>query len=137
MERETDSWPGWFLSHLYELGSDFGASIGRPLLLLVGLWLAMGLLIYFADGAMCALPVESYIGWRAVLIEPDIIGQIARAALLAVQPITNPLGVFGFKALMLAKYGWLNLVLLLDGIVSAALLALFFLAARRRFKMAA
>ncbi len=137
VERETDSWPGRYLSHLYEFGSDFGASFGRPLFWLLYLWVFMISIILIADGPIGALPKSDFIGWRAILVEPDIGGQIARAALLSMQPITNPLGVFGFKALMLAKYGWLNFVLLLDGIISAALLALFFLAARRRFKMAA
>jgi len=137
VERETDSWPAKILSHLYELGSDFGGSVGRPILLLLCLWIVTTSIIVTFDGAMCALPAESYTGWRAVFLQPDLEGKIARSMMLATQPITNPLGVFGFKSLMVAKSGWLNFALVLDGIVSAALLALFFLAARRRFKMAA
>ncbi len=135
IERETDTRFNKFLSYLYQWFSNYGSSTLRPVI-----WLAFLLafniwLIYQTDGATRAFPDEFYVGWRENLLDTGNSGSISRAALLALQSILNPFGIFGARAMVVAETGLLNIWLGISGLFSAVLIALLILALRRRFKM--
>lgn len=136
VEREDDSWTNQVLSYVYEWASDFGSSALRPFLWqLLFISLSM-LLLVRSDGAVPASSeqVSSLVGWQTALVEP-ISGEYARALYLALQPLVNPIGIFGVKSLLVPKYPWLAVWLSLHGFLSVVLLALLIFAIRRRFKI--
>lgn len=136
VEREDDSPMNQLLSHLYEWMSDFGASALRPLVWQGVLFILSFSLILGSDGAVQASrdPASELAGWQQVLIDPRW-GACARAAYLAVQPLVNPIGIFGPRSLLIPQSPWLALWLSLAGILGIILLALFIFAIRRRFKI--
>ncbi len=123
-----------FVSWLYEKLSDYGSSAFRPVLWLVAMTITTGTLIYCFDGAVQAQP-EDYRGWQEALEGYDAWPAIERAFVLTMQATLNPLGIFGIKGLLIARYEWLALWLSFHGLATAVLVALFVFAIRRRFKM--
>jgi hypothetical protein len=124
------------LSHLYEWMSDFGSSALRPLVWQVVLFALSFSLILGSDGAVQASrdPASELIGWQQILIDPRW-GTFARAAYLALQPLVNPIGIFGPRSLLIPRFPWLAVWLSVAGILGIVLLALFIFAIRRRFKI--
>lgn len=137
VEREDDSWTNRVLSYVYEWASDFGSSALRPLLWQLLLISLSMLLILYSDGAVPALSEQasSLSGWQTFLVEPTTSGDYTRAFYLAVQPLVNPIGIFGVKSLLVPKYPWLAVWLSLHGLLAVVLLALLVFAIRRRFKI--
>jgi hypothetical protein len=137
VEREDDSWINRILSYLYEWLSDFGSSALRPLLWQGFLFFLSMSLILNSDGAVPALPEPSsaLVGWQTILQDPSLSGNYARAVYLALQPVVNPIGIFGPKSLLVPRYPWLVVWLSLHGVMSVILLALLVFAIRRRFKI--
>lgn len=94
------------------------------------------MLIYLGDGAVLVMDEDSYQdNWRDILVNPGFIGRFSKAIFLGIQPIINPLGVFGLKTILVAKQSWLALLMAVEGLFSVTLVALFILAIRRRFRM--
>jgi hypothetical protein len=136
LEREADSPSNRFFSYLYQYASDFGSSAIRPLLWLLLLLAANTVLVFLTNGADTAQPDEFYKqGWRSLLVQTDLSGRLARAFILALDPITNPLGVFATRTLLVAHHWAVAAWLVLCGLISAVLIALFIFALRRRFKI--
>jgi len=134
VEREDDSLMNRILSHLYEWMSDFGSSALRPLVWQGVLFVLSFSLILYSDGAVQASRDTEFVGWQQVLIDPRW-GACARAAYLAVQPLVNPIGIFGPKSVLIPRSAWLAVWLSVAGILGIVLLALFIFAIRRRFKI--
>jgi hypothetical protein len=133
VEREDDSWTNRFVSYLYEWMSDFGSSALRPSLWLVVLYLSSVCVIYHTDGAV---PAPELVGWQLALVDP-LCGDLTRALYLALQPVVNPIGIFGPKSLLIPRYSSLAVWLSLHGFFGLILLALLIFAIRRRFKIQA
>jgi len=135
VEREDDSWTNWFVSHLYEGMSDFGSSVLRPFLWLLLLYSVSVCAIFYSGGAEVP-PLSDLVGWQRTLIDPAW-GEYWRALYLALQPVVNPIGIFGPKWLLIPRYSDLAAWLSLHGFLSLILLALLIFAIRRRFKIQA
>src|SRR6266705_1554859 len=137
VEREDDSWTNRILSYLYEWLSDFGSSALTPLLWQVFLLSLSMSLIFYSDGAVLAFSesAPALVGWQTILIDTNESGDLARAVYLALQPVVNPIGIFGPKSLLVPRYPWLAVWLSLHGVLSVILLALLIFAIRRRFKI--
>lgn len=137
VERDDDSWTNRLLSRLYEVVSDFGSSALRPLLWEFMLFLLSMFFVLYSDGAVIvsAETVSGLVGWQTLLSEPTTYGEYSRAAYLAVQPVVNPLGVFGVKSILVPRYPWLAIWLSIHAILGVVLLALLVSAIRRRFKI--
>ena len=135
VEREDDSWTNWFVSHLYEGMSDFGSSALRPFLWLLLLYSVSVCAIFYWSGAEIP-PLSDLVGWQRALNDPAW-GEYWRAFYLALQPVVNPIGIFGPKWLLIPRYSELAAWLSLHGFLSLILLALLIFAIRRRFKIQA
>ena len=133
VERENDTFFNKVISHAYESFSDFGASALRPIIWWFIIGFASALLIYYFDGAVNAFSLNSehYTGWRSILI----CSNEYRSVYLSFQSMLNPLGVLGIKSLVIPASGWLVTYLLIQGLLSAILIALMIFAIRRRFKI--
>lgn len=134
VERETDTKMNNFFSVLYELLSDFGSSALRPILWLTGLLILSSVVFYAFDGAHVARS-DNLVGWRCVLLQSDQWGRAWRAVVMALQPITSPLSIFGARGLLVPNSISLAIWSVIQGVLSITFIALFLLAIRRRFKM--
>ena len=137
LDRKDETDWNKFISYFYEISSDFGAATFRPLGLLLSLFFATFLLGGLFEAVELQVDPSALVGWQEILGADGRSGDSARAALLAVQPIVNPLGIFGVKALVVAKNIWMAGWILVQGIISPILIAMFIFALRRRFKMGA
>ena len=131
IERENDPPLNKFLSLCYEMFSDYGASITRPLYCLTGLLLLSLFVIAGNDGVNLALAPETYKGWRTALIE----SKLSRAATLIGHYILNPFGILGTKALVVPSNGFFLFWVMLQSLLSTTFITLTILAIRRRFKL--
>ncbi|MDH5328254.1 MAG: hypothetical protein OEZ68_22100 [Gammaproteobacteria bacterium] len=136
MERHNDSpWSNLF-NIFYGLISNYGASIGKPLAWLAGLFLVCSVAIYGYDGAEKASADDQYSGWQKNLISPDKdTARIAKALYLTASYTVNPLGVFKTKNLIVPKDYPALAVSTVYSIFSSASFTLLILAIRRRFKL--
>jgi hypothetical protein len=121
------------ISRFYCILSNFGSSTIKPVLWFVFLF-AFTFLIVLWDGATAG-PSNELVGWQGALVGNSIDARLRRAFTLTAQSTLNPLGVLGTKGAVVAKDGWLALWLTVHGLFSAILIALFFFAVRRRFKI--
>src|SRR5258706_2568431 len=135
VEREDETWTNQFVSYLYEGMSDFGSSALRPFLWLLLFYALSVCAIFYSDGAEVP-PVFDLVGWQRALIDPAW-GEYWRALYLALQPVVNPIGIFGPKVLLIPRYPSLALWLSVHGFLGLILLALVIFAIRRRFKIQA
>ena len=134
VERETDLGMNKLLGRLYEVFSDHGSSTWRPIAWLLSFFFISFFGIFFVSGAVQGIPDEAmYTGWRSMLIEPGC--NVWQALYLAFQPIINPLGIFSSKTFLVPKSGWIAALLMLQGLLSPVLIALFIFAVRRRFRL--
>ena len=117
----------WFsitgnLSNLYDLISDYGENIAKPII-----WLDV-ITIYFTgwyyiDGGITA---------ENVLTE-SWLTKINPALGLALQNIFNPLGLFNKQAPLIVHNPWVALLSIIQSMLTFSVLALLLLAIRRRF----
>jgi len=135
IDREGDDWFTRVLSYLYQWASGFGSSPGRPLLWILVLWLLNSAIVYGINGAELARETSAYFGWQEALTDQGEEGRVLRSLHLAAPRILNPFGIFGARALLVAKWTALNIWLSGSGIASAGLIALAILSIRRRFRL--
>ncbi len=136
IERETETLPNRFFSWLYSIFSDYGASPGLPLAWLAVVWLFTAFLLLITGTV--AGGQEHAVGWLTVLFEEGCWSKFLRAAILGAQPLSWIGGLVssGAKGIVIAPvHWWMQAWLVIDGILSGVLLALFIFALRRRFKM--
>lgn len=135
-ERSEETLTNKFFNWLYEILSDYGASILRPILWLFFLGFLIALVLIECDGAVPtnALTRDAS-GWQAALLDDDIFTPRFRALYLSFYSIIHPLGLFGGQPVLIAKTPWLSSLLIVEGIFSATLIALTIFALRRRFKL--
>lgn len=123
-----------FVSWLYEMLSDYGASALRPLLWFLALLCLTTAILYLSDGVE-TVSADEFRGWQTALIGHSRSAAIHRAVALTMQSTLNPFGIFGPKGLVVARCSALEPWLLFHGLATTVLAALFILAIRRRFKM--
>lgn len=133
-ERLDDTVPNKIFSYCYAAFSDYGSSAFRPLLWLLATYLISAMLVYFSSGAVIPDPA-SLSGWKNVLAEGGVRGDISRSLVLALQPIVNPLQIFSVKALLDPRTGWIFVLMIVQSFLSIIWIALAVFAIRRRFKM--
>lgn len=119
-------------SHLYELGSDFGNSISRPLL-----WLTFFFLVI--NGLALSTGTEANtivaIGWRTELATETELGKVLRASVYALQSIFNPLNLFDSRPLVTVRSWFIAMLCGGLGILGTMAFTLFILSLRRRFRL--
>lgn len=121
------------MSVLYQVFSDFGLSAFRPIAWLFALILVSAVVTFTYDGAV--LVDKPPPGWYSILEEQGRTGRIARAIVMAWQPVTNPLGIRGSATLLAPDDTLLAIWLGVQSVLSLTLIALFVFALRRRLKM--
>lgn len=135
-ERRQETWTNKAISYIYDLFSDFGASILRPILWLLLLGVSVSYILITQDGAVPIRALESSaVGWQTALLGNDIAAPINRGFYLSFYSIIHPLGLFGGQPVLVASTQWLSSLLIIEGIFSATLIALTIFALRRRFKL--
>jgi len=137
VEREDDTWTNKIFSYFYEWVSDFGSSALRPILWQILLICISMLLILYSDGSVYVGQEFSpnKVSWQNIFVEDSTSGEYARAFYLALQPLVNPLGIFGHKLLLIPRYPWLAAWSTVHGFFAVIFLALTVFAIRRRFKI--
>jgi hypothetical protein len=118
----------WWTSLVYQAGSDFGNSIGRPLACFIVTMLALVALAYEV-GTHVARKDDELHGWQITLNDDELL----RAAQYAMQSI-NPLNLFG-SPLVVMSQKWGAIAGGILGVIGIAAFALLFLSVRRRFKL--
>ncbi len=112
VERSRDS--GWttILSWLYETGSQYGASSGRPVLWLLLLFaLSLGV-VGSTNGAVPAQDPRDYRGWEKVLLDKPFDGanydaKFYRALVISGNAALPPLRLFRTGSLVVPRNGWI------------------------------
>lgn len=132
--RDTEPLANRLVSYFYQLGSDYGNSISRPLVLLAGAFSAIFLLSLITRSSVANVS-EDATGWVGVLRECGWFPMVIRSAVYAAQSILNPLGLFSSKPLVNADTWWFGLLCSFLGLVGILALGLFVLSVRRRFKL--
>ncbi len=134
-ERENDTGIKWLVNVMYGVGSDYGLRPEWALHWALGLYLISACFIYFFDGSAQGLNLNQYHGWQKALTGHGYESQIRRAAILPLQSIVNPFGIFGVNRLVVAATGWGQIVLSIQGLLTDALLIMAALGIRKRFKV--
>ena len=135
VERENDDWSARVVSHLYECMSDFGASIGRPVLWWILLIAITTGLFTITEGVEAVSNPSAYVGWRADLTQPGAYGDAVRALHVTLQATFNPLSIFSGRTLIVPSSSMLAVWAGVHSALSVVLIALFIFAVRRRFKI--
>lgn len=129
LERKRLSWIGKIVNWLYEVGSDYGTSIKRPVFWFLFLWATSATLGWVADSILWEGSDAQ--GWHRWL-------QMSSAFRSFIYPITlivNPFGIVTSAPQMYAANPWIAITLTLNAILMALAAALFFLSIRRSFKL--
>ena len=135
-ERRQETLTNKAISYIYDLFSDFGASILRPILWLLLLGVLVSYILITWDGAIPTRALESSaVGWQTTLLGDGIAAPISRGFYLSFYSIIHPLGLFGGQPVLVASTQWFSSLLIIEGIFSATLIALTIFALRRRFKL--
>jgi len=140
LERTEGVWSfQGFMSWVYDWTSNYGQSAGRPIACLFALAALSAAITYGFD--LAVFVEESPKGWREIFNgcksaaeQIDTTCEVLKAAFLSGSQITNPLGLFNKEPIIVARDWWWALILTLQGLVSAVLVALTLLAIRRKFR---
>lgn len=132
-ERHDDTKFNWVVSWLYRLSSNYGTNSWLPLTWAVFLYFLALAVIHFFDGG-ATREGFSYTGWETSLTGEDRGSKLVRSAILPLQSIINPLGLFGGLKLVVANSGFGQAILAVQGLVTDAMLVMAILAIRKRFR---
>jgi hypothetical protein len=130
---------GWDVSTLfglfYEVASDYGNSIGRPLF-----WFAINATIAFIEivftgGAGLARSAGGAVGWQRDLAGHAPGKNALRALVLVFEYIRNPLRFPDVGGYVVSEHLALSIALTLHGVLSFVFLGFLAIALRRRFKL--
>lgn len=137
LEREDErSWINNCFTRSYDILSDFGLSVVRPLGWLLFITVTSFIALWVSCGAVPVSSAEElYSGWRGGLDEYTSQGNLLRAFYLSLQPIVNPLGIFSYKPIVLPANTFIAALLIIQALLSVTLIALLIVALRRRFRM--
>ena len=137
VERDDERGLNWLFNFLYEEFSDYGASPVLPLVWIGLLWLLTATVL-FASGVNIGGTSGTAVGWQVCLYEAGWKGELLRSVILGFQPISwlGSLLSSGPSVPLVPHSFFAQIWLVIDGILSTVLLALFIFALRRRFRMA-
>jgi hypothetical protein len=129
MERVNEPFWNRVFSWIYEVGSDYGNSISRPIKWTIAAMIAMAAIVYGFD-AVQVDTASAALGWKRQLQDALWL----RAIYYPFYAIFNPLNLFD-KTLLTAKTWPLSILLALLGVIGTTGLAFSLIALRRRFKL--
>lgn len=132
LRKTEDGWFTKFVSKSYELSSDYGNSIGRPIALLFGLAAIFTAATFQFDDPVLVGTTE---GWKTILDTPTLFGRLAKASVNTLQSTLNPLGILGYKSIVIPNNGWFVFFSMIYNLISIVLITLTILAIRRRFRI--
>jgi len=135
LDRHRETMISRFVSWIYEVFSDYGNSVSRPVLILLFLFVAISALGTIFDATTVGIPPKELSGWQHQLSGPSLEGRALRSATFTLRGIVNPLGIFNIKPLVIAVSIWWSLVLEGLSVLGTLALGLFVVAVRRRFKL--
>ncbi len=115
-----------FVNRTYECFSDYGYSLWRPVCWIIGLFFVTALFCFYFDAVTYSSDLSIKSDWRSSLSEQSMYSQALRAVVVAFQPMSNPLSLFGDKILV-AKDLWFAIWLGIHSIFSVILITLFIL----------
>lgn len=116
-----------FVSWIYEVLSDYGNSISRPLIFLAVFYVVMWLIVFATDNVVTT---SGLVGWQTHLCT----SRPLRAFAYPILAIFNPVGVFG-KPILIAGSWLSSLILTALAFIGTMCVGLMFVGIRRRFKL--
>lgn len=133
IERTKASGLEWLVLTLWGIFSNYGLNPARALGWLAAIIFAFSLLL-FQTGTELGLRSDQLFGWRAALEGDCLTAQALRAGVGALEGIASPFSVFSFRRLVIPSVGWVAALNVVFNYLSLALVFLFVLGLRRRFK---
>lgn len=122
---------GW----LYDIISVYGTRPSRAFISLFLIYVISVLAYWHGSGTTIGLEQDYYsTGWRTALISSDC-GSLYRALIMPIQSMTYPLGVFGYRSLVIASNGWWQLAALIQGLLTFTVLLMLIFSIRKKFKL--
>jgi hypothetical protein len=132
LSRKREPFINRVASYVYQVGSNFGNSLGWPIFWFAGSLLAIaGLALLVGTVAN----VEPKSGWQTALTGEGCVAQVLRAGIYAMQSIFNPLNLIVQKPLVSVGHWGAALASFVLGLFGLVAFALFLLSLRRRFKL--
>ncbi len=133
-ERQIDTGFSWLFSWLYFQISDYGLNPAKAFRIWMGLVLVTFLLLFMNDSGTAGLKPEFYNGWRKILIDDGVRGELSRSFSLVFQSMLNPLGILGPYKVVIPKTTFWKIWLTIHGVFADGAFAFFVFAIRKRFK---
>lgn len=137
LERDDETTrTGWWLNRLYEIFSDYGNSVTRPLGWALASYAVLALALMAADVWLDLKPIQAasgseLVGWQQHLS----LSPWWRAFAYPLYAIFNPLNLFTAKPLMATTEIWWTIPFSVVALVGSGSVFLAVLAIRRRFKL--
>lgn len=129
-ERETDKGLSKFFNYIYFFVSDYGLSPGRPLRLLLYLYILMAAFIFAFDGAGINTSQKSF---EELL--PSIKEKAKRSLLIPIQTMVNPAGIFLNNQITSAQTRKGKIIILFLSLTADGLIIFTIAGLRKRFKI--
>ena len=120
------------VSHIYEIGSDFGNSVSLPLFWLVYCFVAI-FLLGMLDGV--SVSADAVVGWQNQLGQSASVSRGLRSFLFSLNSVFNPLNLIVSKPLVAARLPEYQILASVFGLLGIISFALLLLSIRRRFKL--
>jgi len=130
-ERHKDRGFNKFWNYVWGWCANYGYSPGRPLWIILVLYLAVALGLWRWDGGALTQDLNQYETWEVWLERHDWF----RAAYLPLRPIISPLGALGGGSPVDAATLGGKLALVVQGIATYLLIAMTAVGVRKRFKL--
>lgn len=130
-ERKNDMLMSKVVSHVYEIGCDFGNSISRPSCWFLFSLTSLTFLAWGLSAVELGTNEAELVGWQKSLETNNLF----RSVVYAGQTIFNPLGIFSSKSLLVAKNATLASLFAVLGLIGTTALVFLAISIRRRFKL--
>jgi hypothetical protein len=135
LDRRRERFANRFVSWIYELLSDYGNSIARPLVWFFVIILIVGAISAMFDLTMIGVPPHELVGWQMILCDPSWIGDVARSVTYALRAVVNPLNIFRTEPLVVSRSPLAAFGLTVLSLFGTLSLGLIVIGIRRRFKL--
>jgi len=136
LSRDREPFINRVASRVYQAFSNYGNSLGLPIIWFVLSLLAIGVLASIVGTVLITDPASGPpSGWHAALRGDGLQAQALRAAIYALQSVFNPLNLIVPKPLVSVSHWGAAFASFILGIFGIISFALFLLSLRRRFKL--
>lgn len=138
IERSEEKYPIKAISYLYDLFAFYGERPLRSIYWLLGI-IAFSA-VFFATFQLSAVPYscvvneEDLVGWKLLLCEPGMLGDLVRGLSLSIQNVFNPAGIFRESLVTASNFPTL-IFSIFQSLFSIILLAIGVFGLRKKFKM--